>query len=124
MLIDLMAFDVVVGHPDAELGHYYKGDDDALAVYSASECSPHHHQRADVTDAYETPDDPAVEFVVGDEFLGPEVGDELRDHEDAHGQNGEEVDGDCVAVPASAVVEPVPGGDRAGEVMLKVRGWD
>lgn len=43
------------------------------------------------------------------------MADELGDHENADGEDGEEVDGYCPAVPAGAVVEPVAGGDGAGE---------
>ena len=48
-------------------------------------------------------------------FGGAQGRDELGDHEDTDWEDGEEVDADCPAVPAGAVVEPVAGSYRAGE---------
>lgn len=50
------------------------------------------------------------------------MGDELGEHEDADGEDGEEVDGYCPAVPAGAVavVEPV-GGEMERERMASRR---
>ncbi|KAL8863005.1 MAG: hypothetical protein Q9198_010447, partial [Flavoplaca austrocitrina] len=90
-------------------------NNNTLAINAPAKGPSHDHQSADIANADKAPDGPAVEFVEGYVFGGAQGGDELRDHEDADWEDGEEVDADCPAVPAGAVVEPVAGSDGAGK---------
>ena len=105
MLVDLQAFDIIIGHAQARSHNDRKEADAGLCRRCAAKRFSRQHEGARDAEEEEDGDDVAVDAMEEDELV-PDDGHELPDHQQSCGYDGSKVHHDANTVVSGLVVEP------------------